>query len=185
MNTSYGRKYQQREEWSRLQLYSILLTAVIVVVVLRPLEHHVLEEVREAGATADLVARADVVVERERDRGDGAVGAQDDAEPVVEHVALDGQARERGARRGCCGRCGRCLREREARGGDGGRDGQRRSLHRLPPCDRGRPASIARFCWSASPTSGEGAAGAGVARLGSLGCARLDDPHDRPQEGPA
>ena len=61
------------------------------------LEHHVLEEVGEAGAAGLLVARADVVPEVHGDDGRGAVGAQQDPEAVVEDVLAD---RVRGGRGG-------------------------------------------------------------------------------------
>ena len=55
--------------------------------VLAALEHHVLEEVGEAALPALLVARADVVHDRDRDRGRGVVDVDDDAQPVGERRA--------------------------------------------------------------------------------------------------
>ena len=50
--------------------------------VLRALEHHVLEEVREAGAARLLVGRADVIPEVHRDQRQPVILGQDDLEPV-------------------------------------------------------------------------------------------------------
>ena len=57
----------------------------------RALEHHVLEEVREAGVPALLVAPADVVDDVDRDRRRRVVGREHDAQAVVELGALEGQ----------------------------------------------------------------------------------------------
>ena len=54
----------------------------------RPLEHHVLEEVGEAGAPLGLVAHADVVEDAHRHDRHAAVGGEDDAQPVVEREPL-------------------------------------------------------------------------------------------------
>ena len=70
--------------------------------VCRPLEHHVLEQVRKAGAAARLVAQADVVVHANRDCGCGVVRrqhhAQAVAEPEVRHGYVDGAGRGRRCR---------------------------------------------------------------------------------------
>ena len=50
--------------------------------VLRALEHHVLEQVREAGAARHLVGRADVVPEVDRDQRQPLVLREDDLEAV-------------------------------------------------------------------------------------------------------
>ena len=52
--------------------------------VLGALEHHVLEQVGEPGAPFALVARADVVVHRDREHGGGVVLRDDHAQPVLE-----------------------------------------------------------------------------------------------------
>ena len=53
-----------------------------------PLEHHVLEQVREAGAPALFVARADVVGDGHRDGGGCAIDVHHDAQPVLERRLL-------------------------------------------------------------------------------------------------
>jgi hypothetical protein len=58
--------------------------------VARPLEHQVLEEVREPGQPRWFVARPDVVPEVDGDDRDGAVRAHDDPEAVVERLLRDG-----------------------------------------------------------------------------------------------
>ena len=50
--------------------------------VLRALEHHVLEEVREAGAARLLVGGPDVIPEVDRDERQPVVLGQDHAQPV-------------------------------------------------------------------------------------------------------
>ena len=60
----------------------------------RALEHHVLEQVREAGLAGLLVLAADVVPEVHRDHRRARVARQDDAQPVVEGVALDRDLRQ-------------------------------------------------------------------------------------------
>ena len=69
---------------------------------LATVEHHVLEEMRDAGGAAHLVARADVVEDVGRDDGRGVILVHDDAEPVRErarhHRQLEGE-REPGHRR--------------------------------------------------------------------------------------
>ena len=52
--------------------------------VLGPLEHHVLEEVREPGPPLAFVARTDVVVHDDREDGRGPILRDDDAEPVLQ-----------------------------------------------------------------------------------------------------
>ena len=52
--------------------------------VLGALEHHVLEQVREPGAALALVARADVVVHRNREDRRGVILRDDHAQPVLE-----------------------------------------------------------------------------------------------------
>ena len=49
-----------------------------------PLEHHVLEEVREAGAALALVARADVVVDRDGKDRRRVILRNDHAQPVLQ-----------------------------------------------------------------------------------------------------
>jgi hypothetical protein len=52
------------------------------------LEHHVLEQVREACSTRLLPARADVVQDRNSSDGVGAVLVEDDLKAVVEGIGL-------------------------------------------------------------------------------------------------
>ncbi len=54
----------------------------LVLVVLRALEHQVLEEVRETGLSGGLVGRADVIPDADRDDRRLVVFADDDREPV-------------------------------------------------------------------------------------------------------
>jgi hypothetical protein len=48
------------------------------------LEHHVLEEVREAGAALALIARADVVIDRDGEDRRRVIFRDDHAQPVFE-----------------------------------------------------------------------------------------------------
>ena len=50
--------------------------------VLRALEHHVLEQVREAGAPGGLVGRTDVVPDVDRDERQAVIFREDHLEPV-------------------------------------------------------------------------------------------------------
>ena len=54
----------------------------------RPLEHHVLEEVRETGAPRLLVLRADVIPDVDRHGRNGVVLVEDHVEPVLQLVVL-------------------------------------------------------------------------------------------------
>src|SRR6185437_17047762 len=56
--------------------------------VLGALEHHVLEEVREAGAPSTLVQRADVIPEIDGDERQTMVLVRDDSEAVRQRVLL-------------------------------------------------------------------------------------------------
>ena len=67
--------------------------------VLRPLEHHVLEEVREAGAAGRLVHRADVVPDVHGDERQPLILGKDHLEAVGERVLLEGNRRQRRRRR--------------------------------------------------------------------------------------
>jgi hypothetical protein len=58
--------------------------------VLRALEHHVLEEVREAGPPRPLVTASDVVPEVDGHHRLAVVLGEDDPEAVIEGVGLDG-----------------------------------------------------------------------------------------------
>ena len=58
--------------------------------VFRALEHHVLEEVREAAAAVRLEAKADLIIDADGDEGRGTVGRRDDAQAVGERGVLDG-----------------------------------------------------------------------------------------------
>ena len=58
--------------------------------VLRALEHHVLEEVREPGLARLLVLAADVVPQVHGHDGGGAIRRDDDAQSVVQAVTLEG-----------------------------------------------------------------------------------------------
>ena len=71
----------------------------LVVVVLRALEHQVLEQVREAGLARDLVLGADVVPEVDRDDRRLAVGVHDHGQAVVEAEGLVGDGDGRGGAR--------------------------------------------------------------------------------------
>ena len=62
---------------------------VIAVVMLRALEHHVLEEVGKAGSARLLVLRADPVPEVDRDDGRLVVLVEHDRQPVGKGVFLD------------------------------------------------------------------------------------------------
>ncbi len=52
-------------------------------------EHHVLEQVREAGAAGHLVLRADVIPDVDRDRRRRVILREDDREPVRQRVTLE------------------------------------------------------------------------------------------------
>jgi hypothetical protein len=56
------------------------------------LEHHVLEEMREAGAALLFGARADIVDHVDSDHGDGVVLREDDAQAVLQLVGFHGNA---------------------------------------------------------------------------------------------
>ncbi len=115
--------------------------------VLRALEHHVLEQVREAGAAADLVAAADVVDDVHGDGRRRVVDEHHDAQAIVELLALhvEPQIRRGGRRGGCRGRRAlrRVLRRRGRRGRrrcgrSGGRSaGGRRGGFGRGRCERG------------------------------------------------
>ena len=122
----------------------------------RPLEHHVLEEVREAGAARRLVLRADVEPLVDVDDRQLAIDVQDQLQAVRQHVLLEGDLGRRGrgrhepgdrrwpgrrarrggrfrrrrglARRGGRGGLGRCgARRLDALGGEHGHRAQRDS----------------------------------------------------------
>jgi hypothetical protein len=76
----------------------------------RALEHHVLEEVREAAAPGSLVQAAHVVPDAHRHQGQAGVVVQQHRQAVVERVRLDGDGR--GRQRGCRDRGGQ-RRQRE------------------------------------------------------------------------
>jgi hypothetical protein len=57
--------------------------------VLRPLEHHVLEEVREAGPVLRLIPEADVVIHGHDRRGRRHVAGQYDLQAVLQFEVLD------------------------------------------------------------------------------------------------
>jgi hypothetical protein len=92
--------------------------------VLRPLEHHVLEEVREPGPVARFDAKADVVVDGHHRRRGGRVARKHDLETVRQLVVLDGDGE------GIFGR----FRGREAAGdhepGKAGQEANSRGFHR-------------------------------------------------------
>ena len=54
------------------------------------LKHHVLEQVRESGASFFFEPRADVVDQVNGDHGDGRIAGQDHAHSILELVFLDG-----------------------------------------------------------------------------------------------
>ena len=64
---------------------------VAAVVMLGPLEHQMLEQVREAGLSRPLVLRADVIPQVHRDDRARAVFVQEDVESVVERVFREGK----------------------------------------------------------------------------------------------
>jgi len=64
------------------------------VVVLGSLEHHVLEQVGEAGATRPLVLGADAVADVHRRQGQRVVLQQEHGQPVGQPVLLDGKRGE-------------------------------------------------------------------------------------------
>jgi hypothetical protein len=72
---------------------------VLVVVVRGPLEHEVLEEMRESRATFDLVLRADAVPDVHLHEGDGMVFGEDHVESVLQHVGIERNRGFRGRRR--------------------------------------------------------------------------------------
>ena len=63
---------------------------VPAVVVLRALEHQVLEQVREAGVARALVLRTDVIPDVDRDDRAGVIFVEQDVESVVERVLGEG-----------------------------------------------------------------------------------------------
>ena len=65
------------------------LEVLVLADVLRALEHHVLEQVREAALARHLVARADVVPDVDRDQRHGRIRRQDHLEAVRQPVALE------------------------------------------------------------------------------------------------
>ena len=86
----------------------------------RALEHHVLEEVGEAGSSRRLDGGADVVMDGDGDGGDQVVGGDDDAEAVVEGPGGDGEVQGGGRRDG-------------RQDGEGQEQGGRDSGHVGPP----------------------------------------------------
>jgi len=67
---------------------------VIVVVVLRSLEHHVFEQVGKTGLARPLVLRADVVPDVDGHDWGGTVLVQDDLQPVGQLVLFEGKLRQ-------------------------------------------------------------------------------------------
>ena len=57
--------------------------------VFRALEHHVLEEMREAAAAARLEAEADLIIDADRDDRRGMVRGDDHAEAIGERGVFD------------------------------------------------------------------------------------------------
>jgi len=64
--------------------------------VLRPVEHHVLEQVREAGPSGLLVRRSHVVPDVHRNERQTMVFREDDLQPVGQGVLLEGDIRNIG-----------------------------------------------------------------------------------------
>ena len=58
--------------------------------ILRALKHHVLKQVSKAGTPLGLVARANVVVNADRNYRNGFVLVQDDPQSVVQRELFDG-----------------------------------------------------------------------------------------------
>ena len=73
---------------------------LIVGHVLRTLEHHVLEQVREAGAARDLVQRTDVVPDVDGDDRQPVIDMEDDLHSIWQRVLLVGDVE---LRRGAIG----------------------------------------------------------------------------------
>src|SRR2546427_4522908 len=76
-------------------LFRSQLVVLLLVHVCRSLKHHVLEEVREPGATGTLVARADLVPHIDRDDGRRVVLGVDDAQAVGQRELLERDAARR------------------------------------------------------------------------------------------
>ena len=106
----------------------------------RPLEDHVLDQVRHAGLAVALVPRPDHHGQVHRDRGLGRVGDEQDLEPVGQRVFGDPLDRgnpagsgRRGSGRGCGSgaltRCGRRERDGRERGGGGESNEARAHMH--------------------------------------------------------
>jgi hypothetical protein len=58
--------------------------------VFRSLKHHVLEEMRKACAAFALIARTDVVIDRNRHHRNGSVFIQNHSQTVIENELFDG-----------------------------------------------------------------------------------------------
>ena len=58
--------------------------------ILRPLKHHVLEQVGKAGASYLLITRADIVIKRDGDNRYGVVFAQNYAKAIRKIKLLNG-----------------------------------------------------------------------------------------------
>ena len=106
--------------------------------VLRSLEHHVLEEVREPRLVLRLVAEADVVVQRDHHRRRRGVARQDDLEPILQLEVVSRNRELAGGRRRLCrdpkGRGSRYAVQSEQRGG-GYPDCHGSYLHRYTPLE--------------------------------------------------
>jgi hypothetical protein len=72
---------------------------VLIVVVLAPVEHQMLEQVREAGPARPLVLRSDVIPQVDRYDGSLVVLVDDESQAIGQHVALERDVDRRGALR--------------------------------------------------------------------------------------
>ena len=123
--------------------------------VLGAFEHHVLEEVGEAGAAGALVEGADVVPEVDGDEGQAVIFVGDDGEAVGEGVLLvlnlgelDGGG-ESGGGEGA-----------EEAGGEGGAEGHRVAPFCIPVFLNGAEQILRRFyCLRHLPAAGSGPPG--------------------------
>ena len=100
----------------------------LVAVVLGPLEHQVLEPVRELLPVGGFVLAADVVPDVDGDDRRLAVGVHDHRQPVVEAEALEGDVRGGSRCGGPRGRRSDGGREGEDEGGEGGQQAHRNGL---------------------------------------------------------
>ena len=116
-----------------------VLEVLVLRDVLRPLEHHVLEQVGEAGAPRGFVARADLVPDVDHHLGHAVILVQDHLEAVRQGVLLEVDLGE--VRRGRFGRGA----------GDDKRERCRGSEHAWSDTTRRRPDLEQRAIWRRYP----------------------------------